>query len=64
MTGIDERWRALPARRRARHRPARDVVVATNGYTGRLTPWLQRRVIPIGSYIIATEPLPETSWRG
>lgn len=37
---------------------ARDVVVATNGYTGRLTPWLRRRVIPIGSYIIATEPLP------
>lgn len=36
---------------------ARDVVVATNGYTGTLTPWLQRRVIPIGSYIIATEPL-------
>ena len=37
---------------------ATNVVVATNGYTGRLTPWLQRRVIPIGSYIIATEPLP------
>jgi len=37
---------------------ARDVVIATNGYTGTLTPWLQRRVIPIGSYIIATEPLP------
>lgn len=36
---------------------ARNVVVATNGYTGRLTPWLQRRVIPIGSYIIATEPI-------
>jgi len=36
---------------------ARDVVVATNGYTGRSTPWLQRRVIPIGSYMIATEPL-------
>lgn len=34
------------------------VVVATNGYTGTLTPWLRRRVIPIGSYIIATEPLP------
>lgn len=34
---------------------ARDVVVATNGYTGPLTPWLRRRVIPIGSYIIATE---------
>jgi len=37
---------------------ARNVVVATNGYTSKLTPWLQRRVIPIGSYVIATEPLP------
>jgi glycine/D-amino acid oxidase-like deaminating enzyme len=37
---------------------ARDVVVATNGYTSALTPWLQRRVIPIGSYVIATEQLP------
>jgi glycine/D-amino acid oxidase-like deaminating enzyme len=36
---------------------ASDVVVATNGYTGALTPWLRRRVIPIGSYIIATELL-------
>lgn len=36
---------------------ARNIVIATNGYTGRLTPWLQRRVIPIGSYMIATEPL-------
>uniref|UniRef100_UPI003B52FE2D NAD(P)/FAD-dependent oxidoreductase n=1 Tax=Roseovarius indicus TaxID=540747 RepID=UPI003B52FE2D len=38
---------------------ARDVIVATNGYTTNLTPWQQRRVIPIGSYIIATEELPE-----
>jgi glycine/D-amino acid oxidase-like deaminating enzyme len=36
---------------------ARNVVVATNGYTGRATPWLRRRLIPIGSYIIATEPI-------
>ena len=36
---------------------ARDVIVATNGYTGGMTPWMQRRVIPIGSYVIATEPL-------
>ncbi len=36
---------------------ARDVIVATNGYTGPATGWLRRRVIPIGSYIIATEPL-------
>lgn len=36
---------------------ARDVIIATNGYTSNLTPWLQKRVIPIGSYIIATEEL-------
>jgi glycine/D-amino acid oxidase-like deaminating enzyme len=33
------------------------VIIATNGYTGSLTPQLQRRVIPIGSYVVATEPL-------
>lgn len=38
---------------------ARDVVIATNGYTSAMTPWLRRRVIPIGSYVIATEELPE-----
>jgi len=36
---------------------ARDVIVATNGYTAPVTSDLRRRVIPIGSYIIATEPL-------
>jgi glycine/D-amino acid oxidase-like deaminating enzyme len=38
---------------------ARDVLVATNGYTDGVAPTLRRRIIPIGSYIIATEPLPE-----
>ncbi len=37
---------------------ARDVIVATNGYSSNLIQWLSRRVIPIGSYIIATEALP------
>ena len=36
---------------------ARDVVVATNGYTGPLTPALRRRLVPVASYIIATQPL-------
>jgi glycine/D-amino acid oxidase-like deaminating enzyme len=36
---------------------ARDVLVATNGYTGDLLPWLQRRLIPFDAYMIATEPL-------
>lgn len=33
------------------------LVTATNGYTGKATPWLRRRVVPIRAYIIATEPL-------
>jgi len=37
---------------------AGDVVVATSGYTGEVTGSLQRKVVPIGSYIIVTEPLP------
>jgi glycine/D-amino acid oxidase-like deaminating enzyme len=36
---------------------AGNIFVATNGYRDRLVPWLRRRVVPIGSYIIATEPL-------
>ena len=40
------------------------ILVATNGYTGAATPDLRRRVIPIGSYIIATEELkPEVAQR-
>jgi len=38
---------------------AKDVVIATSGYSGSLSPWHQRRIIPIGSYVIATEPLPD-----
>ena len=37
---------------------AGDVVIATNGYTGSLTPALRRRLVPIASHIIATEELP------
>ncbi len=36
---------------------AGQVIVATNGYTTNLTPWQRRRVIPIGSYIIATDEI-------
>ena len=36
---------------------ARQVLLATNGYSGPLSPWHRRRVIPIGSYQIATESL-------
>ncbi len=36
---------------------AKEVVIATNGYTDRLVPQLKPRVFPVGSYIIVTEPL-------
>ena len=38
---------------------AKEVLMATNGYTGRQVPEVSRRVLSVGSYIIATEPLPE-----
>jgi glycine/D-amino acid oxidase-like deaminating enzyme len=38
---------------------AREVFVATSGYAGRATPALQKKLIPIGSYIITTQTLPE-----
>jgi glycine/D-amino acid oxidase-like deaminating enzyme len=38
---------------------AHEVFVGTSGYTGRATPGLQKRIIPIGSFIITTEVLPE-----
>ena len=37
---------------------ARDVVVATNGYTPKSLPWHARRLIPFTGYMAATEPLP------
>ena len=66
---LHERVRARAIRRQADGRfavetergtiLARDVFVATNGYTDGVAPALRRRIIPIGSYIIASEPLPE-----
>jgi glycine/D-amino acid oxidase-like deaminating enzyme len=38
---------------------AREVFIGTSGYTGKTTPALQRKIIPIGSFIITTEVLPE-----
>ena len=38
---------------------ARQVLVATNGYSGSAFPWLARRLIPFDAYMIATEALPE-----
>ena len=49
-------WKIATARGTLR---AKNVLVATSGYTSRVTPALQKKIIPIGSYIIVTEALPE-----
>lgn len=38
---------------------ARNVLVGTSGYTGAATPTLHKKIIPIGSFIITTEVLPD-----
>ena len=38
---------------------SREVLVATNGYTGRFAPRLRRRIVTVRSGLIATAPLPE-----
>ncbi len=38
---------------------ATDVLLATNGYSQRPSPWLRRRIIPLASCMIATEELDE-----
>ncbi|MDE2383249.1 MAG: FAD-binding oxidoreductase [Alphaproteobacteria bacterium] len=51
----DQSWAVKTSRGELR---TRDVIIATNGYTGNATPGFKRRLVPIGSYIIATEELP------
>ena len=48
-------WRVFTPRGPIR---AREVLMATNGYTDVVAPALRKRIIPVGSYIIATEALP------
>jgi glycine/D-amino acid oxidase-like deaminating enzyme len=55
IEGLPGRFRVHTNRGRIE---AEQILLATNGYTTGLTPWQQRRIIPIGSYIIASEELP------
>jgi glycine/D-amino acid oxidase-like deaminating enzyme len=58
VTGISraaDGWRVETSRGAVN---AGTVVIATNGYTDRLVGGLHRRVIPVTTHMIATEPLP------
>jgi glycine/D-amino acid oxidase-like deaminating enzyme len=41
---------------------ARNVIIATNGYTDGLLPELGRRIVPVGSGLIATGEIPEATF--
>ena len=38
---------------------AAQVVIATNAYTDAAAPFIQRRIVPVTAYMIATEPMPD-----
>jgi gamma-glutamylputrescine oxidase len=59
VTGTERRGQGHLARTERGDIAAHHVLFATNGYTDGARPWLQRRVIPVMSYQIATEPLPK-----
>ncbi len=58
VTGIEKSGAGFVIKSARGKVKARNVIMATNGYSTGIMPWLRRRLIPIGSYIIATEQLP------
>ncbi|MDP6705998.1 MAG: FAD-binding oxidoreductase [Alphaproteobacteria bacterium] len=59
VTNIQGRPGAFTVTTSAGQTRAEEVVIATNGYTAKVTQNLRRRLIPVASHIIATEELPD-----
>lgn len=57
VTGISGKSGALTVQTTRGPLRTREVIVATDGYTGRWAGSLGRRVVAVGSYIVATKPL-------
>lgn len=57
VTPLGSRYRVETERG---HIDCRDVIIATNGYTGMAVPELGRRIVPIRSGLIATGEIPES----
>lgn len=58
VTGLTQKGGEYTFKVQGRDVTARQVLIATNGYSGSVLPYLKRRIIPVGSGLIATEPLP------
>ena len=59
VEGVEREGQAFRVRTSRGPLAAGAVFVATSGYTGPATPRFRRKIVPIGSYIIATAPLPD-----
>lgn len=58
VSDLEQKAGAFAFKVRGRDVTARQVLIATNGYSGSLSPYLKRRIIPVGSGMITTEQLP------
>lgn len=56
-----EGWDLVTPRGQVR---ARKVLLATGAYTTEAFPWFRRRIVPVGSFLIATRPLSEAEIAG
>ena len=54
VDGDEGAWRITTAQGTV---AARQVLLATGAYTGAAFPWFRRRLVPVGSFLIATRPL-------
>ncbi len=58
VTGISREAQGFRVKTALGEISARNVIIATNGYTSGLVPELGRRIVPVGSGLIATAELP------
>lgn len=61
VTRIEPSATGFRVRSQAGDIQCRNVIVATNGYTDGPVPWLTRRIVPVGSCMIATGEIPRAT---
>ena len=61
VTGIERREGKFQIHTSRGDIAARDVLIATNGYTTGPTRWHRERLVPINAYTVVTEPLAEST---
>jgi glycine/D-amino acid oxidase-like deaminating enzyme len=58
VSDLQQKGGAFTFKVQGRDVTAGQVLIAANGYSGALLPYLKRRIIPVGSGLVATEELP------